>query len=294
MAHSLRCRSKGREELRVLGPRDTTQIKGVLRSSEGLSSMKRLLAGVAVASVFAAGPAAAEGLAPPSRIAAPGPIGPSWNGFYVGVGIGAGAASYDISGTKTETERVETKVCTPVWKKGKCSYKCTTSYQDISSTKSFGDSGTTDVGVFGVVTVGYDRVLNRGWVGGVFADFDFGSGISGDVSVGGIDTSLDHNYSWAVGARLGYLVSPSTLLYGTAGYTQAEFELDGFGASTFGGYFVGAGIETFLRQNWTLKLEYRYSDFGSETFAEGPVTIDLDPSMHTARVVLSYKFDHRD
>jgi outer membrane immunogenic protein len=144
--------------------------------------------------------------------------------------------------------------------------------------------------VFGVVTVGYDRVLRQGWIGGVFADFDFGSGISGDVSVGGTDTSLDHNSSWAVGARLGSLVTPSTLLYGTAGYTQAEFEMNGFGARTYGGYFVGAGVETFVHTNLTLKLEYRFSQFGEERIVdEASLSADLEPSMHSARLVLTYK-----
>jgi outer membrane immunogenic protein len=253
--------------------------------------MKRLFVGVAAAFVVTAGPVAAEGLPPTSRIRGPEPVGPSWNGFYVGVGVGAGAASYDISGTKTHTQTVEKESCIQV-----CGYPvCSISFDEKKSIKSFGDSGTTDVGVFGVVTVGYDRVLRQGWVGGVFADYDFGSGISGDVSVGGIDTSLDHNYSWAVGARLGHLVTPSTLVYGTAGYTQAEFELDGLGSHTFGGYFVGAGVETFLHANWTLKLEYRFSQFGEETVVDQTnLSADLDPSMHSARLVLTYKLGRGD
>jgi opacity protein-like surface antigen len=282
--------------------------------------MKRLFVCVAAAFIFMVGQAAAEGLAPPSKIAAPGPIGPTWNGFYVGVGIGAGAASYDISGTKTGT-RTKTGTHTKTGTRtveGKCKkwswicfsgcgcdrvctkrhtstekYEYTEPYEyEEEYSESFKDSGTTDVGAFGVVTVGYDRVLRQGWVGGVFADYDFGSGISGDVSVGGVQASLDHNHSWAVGARLGYLVTPSTLLYGTAGYTQAQFELDGFGSQTFGGYFVGAGVETFLRQNWTVRLEYRYSDFGDERIVDtASTTADLDLSMHTARVVLTYRLD---
>ena len=132
-------------------------------------------------------------------------------------------------------------------------------------------------------------MLHPRWVVGVFADYDFGSQISADFSIPGYSGSIDHNYSWAVGGRLGFLVTSSTLLYGTAGYTQANFDIGPFGSKTFAGYFAGAGVETLLSQSWSLKLEYRYSDFGSETFSDGPVTFDLDPSMHTARVVLSYK-----
>jgi outer membrane immunogenic protein len=227
--------------------------------------MKRLILGVAAALLLSAGPAAADGLPSKGAIkAAPVATGPNWNGFYVGVGIGAGALVAD---------------------------KPVTIYgHEISSTEFGGE------GVFGILTIGYDRVLRPGWVGGVFADYDFGSSISSDSSsfFGG-SASIDQNHSWAIGARLGFLTSPGTLVYGTVGYTQTELDVFRFGSETFDGYFVGAGIETFLRDNWTLKLEYRYSDFGSETvFDGGQFSAELDPSTHTARLVVSYKFGHRD
>jgi outer membrane immunogenic protein len=244
--------------------------------------MKRLLVGVATAFIFTAGQAAAEGLPPTSRIAAPVPVGPNWNGFYVGVGIGAGALVADKSVYKQLCER-----------DGYCGPWVPSEVVPVSSTEYGGE------GVFGTVTVGFDRVIRPGWVAGAFADYDFGS----TISSGSGAFSIDHNYTWAVGGRLGFLANPSTLIYGTAGYTQAEFEpsLQGwsgyFKSPTFAGYFVGAGIETFLRQDWTLKLEYRYSDFGSETVNDledcWDKGTDLDPSTHTARLVLSYRFGHR-
>jgi outer membrane immunogenic protein len=166
---------------------------------------------------------------------------------------------------------------------------------------ALGFDGIGGEGVFGTVTVGYDRVIRPGWVAGVFADYDFGSGISTDVSLSILDlqgsASLDHEYSWAIGGRLGFLTNPGTLVYGTAGYTQAQFDYFGLLSKTYGGYFVGAGIESFLRDNWTLKLEYRFSQFDSETLASGNIgsfgfSIEDEPSMHTARLVLSYKFGH--
>ena len=54
-------------------------------------------------------------------------------------------------------------------------------------------------------------------------------------------------------------------------------------------------METFLRQNWTLKLEYRFSQFGEETILDSHhISADLEPSMHTARLILSYRFGHHD
>lgn len=81
---------------------------------------------------------------------------------------------------------------------------------------------------------------------------------------------------------------------GTGGYTQAEFDFEAL-SPTFDGYFVGAGVETFLRRNWTLKLEYRFSQFNSENLSDDcPWLVDLEPSMHSARLVLSYKFGRSD
>jgi outer membrane immunogenic protein len=227
--------------------------------------MKRLILGVAAALLLSAGPAAADGLPSKGRVTAPvTAVGPNWNGFYLGVGIGAGALVADK----------------PFYFYG----------YEVSSTDYGGE------GIFGTVTLGYDRVIRPGWVAGVFADYDFGSNISSDKTLFGYDSSLDHNHTWSIGARLGFLANPGTLLYGTVGYTQTELDVFGISSPTFDGYFVGAGVETFLRDNWTVKLEYRYSDFGTETvFGEVPYFgAELDPSMHTARLVLSYKFGHRD
>ena len=247
--------------------------------------MKRLILGVAAALLLSAGPAAADGLPSKGRVAAPvAAAGPNWNGFYLGVGIGAGAMVNDLSLNASFRD-----------------YKPMIESEggEGGSLTLLGADGLGGEGIFGTVTVGYDRVIRPGWVAGVFADYDFGSSISGDVTLLGYSASIDHEYSWAIGGRLGFLTNPSTLVYGTAGYTQAEFDYFGAYSKTFDGYFVGAGIESFLRDNWTLKLEYRFSQFNSETLDSGyfgPVRLSLDsePSMHTARLVLSYRFGHRD
>jgi outer membrane immunogenic protein len=222
--------------------------------------MKRLILGVAAALLLSAGPAAADGLPSKGVVKALPEAGPNWNGFYVGVGIGAGAVVHDYN---------ETVNC--------CEY----------STNSVDLGGD---GIFGTVTIGYDRVLRPGWVGGVFADYDFGSNISTNVS----GNSIDQNHSWSIGGRLGFLTTPSTLIYGTGGYTQSEFDVVD-SSKTFNGYFVGAGVETFLRDNWTLKLEYRFSKFDEKTVYEDYCVKDTDePSEHSARLVLSYKFGQHD
>lgn len=245
--------------------------------------MKRLILGVAAALLLSAGPAAADGLPSKGRVAAPvAAAGPNWNGFYVGVGIGAGAAVNDLSLNAARRDYGEPEL---------------SSTEDGVDRITLLGAGIGGEGIFGTLTVGYDRVIRPGWVAGVFADYDFGSNISGDITFFGASASIDHEHSWAIGGRLGFLTNPSTLVYGTAGYTQAEFDYFGVLSKTFSGYFVGAGIESFLRDNWTLKLEYRFSQYGSETLDSGSfgpivLTLEDEPSMHTARLVLSYKFGH--
>jgi outer membrane immunogenic protein len=231
--------------------------------------MKRLIFAAAAVVALGAGQATAEGL--PSKGSARGAAaGPNWNGFYVGVGIGGGTLEAD----DVFTVDVGTPDVPP------------------EAIRLPYDSGS---GLFGTIAIGYDRAIAPGWVAGVLADYDFGSSISAEAE----GRSVDHNHSWSVGGRLGFLAGPSTLVYGTGGYTQAELDRSGLGAFTFNGYFVGAGFETFLRENWTLKLEYRYSKFEDETvlrqeFEGGATaTLDLDADLHSARAVLSYRFGDR-
>jgi outer membrane immunogenic protein len=149
----------------------------------------------------------------------------------------------------------------------------------------FGDFGGE--GFFGTVTVGYDHQINSRWVAGIFGDYDF-SNITTD-SIFGVSGELKH--TWSVGGRLGMLLSPTTLWYSTAGYTQAKVDLDiPISVPTFKGYFLGTGVESQLGGNWSLRGEYRFSQFQSEDIGG----VDVEPTMHTARLVLTYKFGRRD
>ncbi len=86
----------------------------------------------------------------------------------------------------------------------------------------------------------------------------------------------------------------------TGGYTEAEFSNSSRWGDhrisfdeTLSGYFVGGGVDTRLRDNWFLRLEYRFTQFDSENFEVNSwVNHDLEPSLHTARLTLTYKFTH--
>ena len=50
---------------------------------------------------------------------------------------------------------------------------------------------------------------------------------------------------------------------------------------------VGPGIETVVTGGWTTRLEYRYSQFQQQQVLSG---VGLQPSTHTIRAGLAYKF----
>jgi outer membrane immunogenic protein len=217
--------------------------------------MKRMVAGFALALALSAGTAVADGMDKKAGTSCC--TAAKWTGLYIGAGVGAGAVVHDLS--------------------------------------VFGLSfdGIGGEGIFGTVTVGYDMQINSRLVAGLFADYDF-SDISTTLSAGGFSASADHKHSWSVGGRLGILTAPTTLWYGTVGYTQAKFEINStLGAvpvPDFSGYFVGGGVESQLGGGWAVRGEYRFSQFDSETIAG---FVDVEPSMHTARVSLTYKFGDR-
>ena len=61
-------------------------------------------------------------------------------------------------------------------------------------------------------------------------------------------------------------------------------------------FTFGGGVETMLAPNWSLKAEYRFTQLDGESldlpFGFGSfVDVELEPSIHSARVSLNYKFD---
>src|SRR5262245_25864934 len=92
--------------------------------------------------------ALADGMASKGRTACCDAARP-WTGFYVGVGVGAAAVVHDVS---------------------------------LDGYAGFDGIGAE--GVFGSVVVGYDRQLTSRVVGGIFADYDFASNVSTDLTVG--------------------------------------------------------------------------------------------------------------
>ncbi|MEM8573208.1 MAG: outer membrane beta-barrel protein [Pseudomonadota bacterium] len=94
-------------------------------------------------------------------------------------------------------------------------------------------------------------------------------------SLKGAENELELDWTVSVIGRAGYLATPTTLLYGLAGWTYGHFEVEdtwfaGSQINDFGshGVTVGGGFEQKLSEKWSLRGEYRYTNFGKENFSK--------------------------
>jgi outer membrane immunogenic protein len=114
----------------------------------------------------------------------------------------------------------------------------------------------------GGVYAGYDYQVTPHIVLGVEAGFDLAAD---DASrVGG--ALIDPNYSFDVGARAGYMVGEKTLVYVRGSYENMRAQVQNgsvSGHDTFDGWGVGGGVERFVADNVSARVEYRYSDLSN-------------------------------
>lgn len=233
-------------------------------------------------------PALADGYEDPKSFTAPPP--PIWSGWYVGAGAGYGSTS-----TRDD-------------------------YHEVRPAGVFSSSLDGQAADGGLVRImgGVDRQITDRFVLGGFADFDWTNinisftQTSGGAGGGPIDDELTLEWQWSVGARAGYLFSPSTMLYILGGFTQAHFNSDGWydiyngglvlpgkADATFNGYVVGFGMETALGHGLYLRGEMRYSEFDGQVINNGtlagvPFSDTESPTLLTGLIGLTYRFGHRD
>src|SRR5262245_5198198 len=161
-------------------------------------------------------------------------------------------------------------------------------WQDATSSAGHDGSGWLAGGQIGVnlqmgrIVYGVEADLSSGWVegnnGGCCGhSIDWLSSVRGRVGL----TSYDN--SW--------------LFYATGGAAWAGFDYSSAGFSghseTQTGWVAGGGIERALTSNLTARVEYLYYDFDSISVLAGGLggtATELDPTMHTVRFGLNYKF----
>jgi outer membrane immunogenic protein len=261
--------------------------------------MKHLLMGLVAATALASG----IGTAFPADVApyyrAPPVLVPifSWTGFYAGGNVGGAWSSNSA-----------------LW-------------SPLPSSAAFGAfpiaGNTGGSSAIGGLQAGYNWQFAPRWVGGIEGDWSWakiGDGFNqpwmtnpGVATVPGSFTTMSSTLDWvsSLRARLGYLVLPNLMAYGTAGgaWGKVDYAASNSGgvipyaastafSSTEGGWVAGGGLEWMITPNWLLRGEYLYYSLNSSpsvvagsTAAPGPSGYSWsNTNVSVVRTALSYKF----
>src|SRR5947209_9324362 len=186
----------------------------------------------------------------------------------------------------------------------------------------YGWENLRETGIFGGLAAYQLNYRAYGPVGAVHAGFNwqvnqFVFGFEGDVlatsmrATGPLTTFLFANTLWRTGVtgsvlgRIGWAWD-RFLIFGTGGVAFEDFRIrenflrigpivgEGF-HTTRAGFTVGGGVEYAVTNNWLLRAEYRYSDYG--TFNNASVLFPglfYRSRVQDSRVTggISYKFDY--
>jgi len=257
-------------------------------------------------------PASAADLPPVTKAPAltPAPVY-NWSGFYIGVGVG---------GRWTDTTW-DTLCLEPIsLGTGGCPHDV---FAGTTRIRNANPASFDLSGIRGSVYAGYNWQF-ASWVFGIEGDWGWAdnsktiSGIPGTWSAtfgpGGDVARVRDNWDASARARIGYLVTPTTLVYATGGGSWLEKEITATcnGTFPFGwcgvpnaqkltknytGWTAGGGIDWMFAPAWVFRAEYRYADYGSSTFqffnpATGDdFTFTVSQKTHTAYAGLSYLFN---
>ncbi|MGA8169898.1 MAG: outer membrane beta-barrel protein [Methylocystis sp.] len=260
--------------------------------------MKKLSLGAgAIALAMSVGPTHASDL-PSSREALPPPPPPpyfepapiaNWSGFYLGLNAGGVFGGSDTITTTTGALSANVDAAA------------------IAATGS-GAGGDNSAGFIGGGQIGYNWKLAPTIVAGVEVDIQGVAGRDNEMSLtsatpgvlnpshtfsGSLSASQSLDYLGTVRARVGYLIKPTLLVYGTgglayggaglsassiAGESNAAGRLVGGAFNNVGssgtrvGWTAGGGLEWMFAPRWTARIEYLYYDLGTATVG-GPMQL---------------------
>ncbi len=143
-------------------------------------------------------------------------------------------------------------------------------------------------------TINTDGFLVNGFAGYNYQVGNIVAGAEADIGYSWEDgtnagVTSDSGVEGSLRARLGYVVSPTVLLYATAGGAAKDLEVSGGGFSdsnTMIGWTAGAGADIMVTDNVFGRVEYRYTDFGTDSFNG----VDVDDKDHRVLLGMGVKF----
>ena len=147
-------------------------------------------------------------------------------------------------------------------------------------------------GLMGGILLGYNWDLGR-YVAGIEADASFGDQTDTQPVFGFGALRLTNHGQHTFRVRLGMETGTSGLAYVTGGLALADY----WATVSTGqrdkdflvGGVVGAGYEAMMSENVSVRAEYLYANYGSNTFNAGGV-YNLDVDTHTFRAGVAWRF----
>lgn len=205
-----------------------------------------------------------------------------WSGFYIGGHVGTSAGEMEL--------------------KGKPDGGPAGPYED-SSYAGFAQ-------VLGGLHAGYNFQINDIVVAGIEGDINSKSGAGFFWARQSRPTS---DWDGSIRARLGFLATPRSMIYGTGGFSFGKFNTPWHETPSDGdlngglnaepqellggmrtGWTVGSGIQYALDNNWSAGIEYRYTNWGTENVQwSEDEDEDLNPAksqLTELRVITSFTY----
>jgi len=270
--------------------------------------MKRfLLGGTALVAMFAGSAMAADMPVRAPMYKAPPPVMAAvynWTGSYVGVNGGWGSSANNrvaLAGTDTGAGGIFEPLGLP----------------GPNTAPIINRAALKSSGGLGGVQAGYNWQTGT-WLFGIEADID-AAGIKGSntINAGGPGTPfvavsypMSSNLKWlgTVRGRLGMLVAPQFLLYGTGGFAFGRNDLSlaaiapgaappcptvaqscaNTNTNTQTGYVIGGGVEWKFAPNWSVKGEYLFVDLGNQS---STITYNYGTFLSTGRVTAQDRYN---
>lgn len=146
--------------------------------------------------------------------------------------------------------------------------------------------------------IGHNWAGGTGWIFGLEAEFRY-EGLDGDDSGSGGDINeLSTNWEGSLQAHLGTMISPTTMFYVLGGWSILDADSNVLNppletvSETFNGWTAGAGIEFGLSPTANLRIQYRYSDYSTETlrFTTNLYDMETGPAIHDITLGLNWYF----
>jgi outer membrane immunogenic protein len=227
-----------------------------------------------------------------------------WCGFYIG---GTAGGAWSDNSVNVQTTNVANNISGGLTPLG-------LSAAPAAALSNTGSLDSNRSGFVGGVEGGYNWQWTPAWVVGVEADFQgFSgsgsnqitqvvprSGFPGFNYTGTIAASEKVDWLGTVRGRVGFLIAPSWLLYGTGGLAYggaksstalaavetphppgpfSDIATGGSFSDTRVGWVAGAGVEYLLSRNWTVKGEWLHYDLGSVTYSNGTMNSFIGPAL---------------